>query len=120
MNWNAGVEKIIKENILVGNYEGAIDCALKCGRNAEALLIAYSKSPELFQQTMKSFFTACTDNFIKNIFQPLVEKDLKFILENYDLSNWRECAALLCTASSSLNVFEALMIQLSNRFNTDH
>lgn len=49
MNWDAGVEKIIKENIIIGNYEGAIDCALKCGRTAEGLLLAYSKSKELFE-----------------------------------------------------------------------
>jgi protein transport protein SEC31 len=41
-NWDTGVEKMIKENMIVGNYEGAIDCALKCGRVPEALLIAYS------------------------------------------------------------------------------
>jgi hypothetical protein len=29
-----GKEKIVKQNILIGNYEGAIDAALKCGRTA--------------------------------------------------------------------------------------
>lgn len=48
-NWNVGVEKIIKDNLIVGNYEGAIDCALKCGRSAEALLLAYSQSKEIFE-----------------------------------------------------------------------
>ncbi len=32
MNWNEGVEKIIKQSMLIGNLEGAIDCCLKCGR----------------------------------------------------------------------------------------
>ena len=32
MNWNEGVEKIIKQSILIGNLEGAVDCCLKCGR----------------------------------------------------------------------------------------
>ena len=26
MNWDAGIEKIVKENLIIGNYEGAIDC----------------------------------------------------------------------------------------------
>jgi hypothetical protein len=39
INWNAGVERIIKRNIYIGNYEGAIDCALKSGRIGEALLL---------------------------------------------------------------------------------
>jgi len=41
---DTGIEKIIKENLIIGNYEGAIDCAMKCGRTAEALLIAHSRS----------------------------------------------------------------------------
>lgn len=32
INWNEGVEKIIKQNMIIGNLEGAVDCCLKCGR----------------------------------------------------------------------------------------
>ncbi len=32
VNWNEGVEKIIKNNLIIGNLEGAIECCLKCGR----------------------------------------------------------------------------------------
>lgn len=35
---------MIKENMIIGNYEGAIDCAMKSGRVAEALLIAHSQN----------------------------------------------------------------------------
>ena len=31
-NWDEGVEGIIKRNLLLGNLDGAVDCALKCGR----------------------------------------------------------------------------------------
>jgi len=61
VNWDSGVEKIIKENLIIGNYLGAIDCAMKCGRSVEALLIAYSQSPELFEETMSTYFTSNTD-----------------------------------------------------------
>lgn len=39
-NWDEGVEGIIKRNLLIGNLEYAAEVALKCGRTAEALLIA--------------------------------------------------------------------------------
>lgn len=58
VNWDSSIEKIIKQNILIGNYEGAIDCALKCGRNGEALLLAHSHSDELFEATANAFFVA--------------------------------------------------------------
>ena len=56
-NWDMGKERLVKQNILIGNYEGAIDAALKCGRTAEALIIAYSVDQNLFATTLKTFFT---------------------------------------------------------------
>ena len=74
VNWNSGVERIIKENLIIGNYDGSIDCALKCGRTAEALLIAYSQGSDLFEKTVKAFFTASTDLFMKNVLKNIIEK----------------------------------------------
>ena len=42
MNWDKGMEKFIKKNIVINNYEGALDCAIKANRIFEAFLIAYS------------------------------------------------------------------------------
>ena len=53
----------------------AIDCALKCGRTAEALLIAYSQSKELFDETMNIYFTSNTDPFIKLVLRNMVKKN---------------------------------------------
>ena len=58
INWDTGVEKIIKDNLIIGNYDGAIDCALKCGRSAEALLLAYSQGKDTFESTMSSYLTS--------------------------------------------------------------
>lgn len=35
---------MIKKNVLIGNFEGAIDCAIKANRIFEAFMIAYSNS----------------------------------------------------------------------------
>lgn len=43
--------------MLIGNYEGAIDAAIKCGRAAQALIIAYSVDQSMFNNTLKTFFT---------------------------------------------------------------
>ena len=56
-NWDMGKERLVKQNILIGNYEGAIDAALKCGRTAEALIIAFSVDQNLFSNTIKTYFT---------------------------------------------------------------
>lgn len=56
-NWDMGKERLVKQNLLIGNYEGAIDAALKCGRTAEALIIAFSVDQNLFSTTLKTYFT---------------------------------------------------------------
>jgi hypothetical protein len=39
-NWNAGSEALIKKSLMIGNVHYAAEVALKCGRTAEAFLIA--------------------------------------------------------------------------------
>ena len=74
-NWGIGKERLIKENMLIGNYEGAIDAALKSGRTAEALIIAYSIDVNTFNSTLKTFFTETTDSFISDILKHVAFKD---------------------------------------------
>ncbi|CAD8082703.1 unnamed protein product [Paramecium sonneborni] len=114
-NWNVGVEKIIKDNLIVGNYEGAIDCALKCGRSAEALLLAYSQSKEIFEQTMNTFLTTQTDYFLKNVLKHIVLKHPDEIAKNYELNTWKECAAMVLN-SDNTGQFHKIMEQLGDRF----
>lgn len=73
-NWDTGKQKIIKQNLLIGNYTGAIDAALKCGRGAEALAIAYSQGQDIFKSTLKTFFTETTDDFIKGTLRFIADK----------------------------------------------
>ena len=75
-NWDTGKEKIIKQNLLIGNYNGAIDAALKCGRCAEALVIAYSQGPDVFKSTLKTFFTETTDGFITGTLRYIADREL--------------------------------------------
>jgi len=113
VNWDAGIEKIIKQNILIGNYEGAVDCALKCGRNGEALLLAYSHSASLFEATANAFFLASKDTFIKNVFKNIIEKQNKEIAKGYNLENWKEVAAL--SISKKPEEFQEIMNILGMR-----
>ena len=41
--------------MLIGNYEGAIDAALKCGRTAQALIMAYSVDQNTFNNTLNVY-----------------------------------------------------------------
>ena len=55
-NWNEGPEGMIKKNLMMGNLPYAAEVALKCGRSAEALLIAEQGGPELFEAIKQAYF----------------------------------------------------------------
>lgn len=114
VNWDAGIEKIIKQNILIGNYEGAVDCALKCGRNGEALLLAYSHSSDLFEATANAFLVASKDTFIKNFFKNIIERQNKEIAKGHNIEAWREVAAL-SISSKKPEEFQEIMNILGQR-----
>jgi len=116
-NWDAGVEKIIKDNILVGNIEGAVDSALKNGRTAEALLLAYFKGQDFFRATIKQYFTSCHETFVKNVMRCLVEGQIGELVKNHPLDSWKECVALcLSYTGSNRQVFQGHMEELAIRF----
>lgn len=116
VNWDTGIEKIIKQNLIVGNYMGAIDCAMKCGRVAEALLIAYSQNKEAFEDAMNSYFVSNTDLFVKNVLRNMVKKNIDEIALIYDMGKWRECACIIATQAKSASEFQAQMLKLADRF----
>ena len=116
-NWNAGIEKIIKNNILMGNIEGAVDSALKCGRVAEALLLAYAEGGEIFKTTIKSYVTSSNDPFVKNVIRYLVEDQRDELVLNYSLDDWKECVALCVSLSQKDgSSFKKYMDQIATRF----
>ena len=72
-NWNEGTEKIIKRNLMIGNLQYAAEVALKCGRTAEALLIAEQGDEQLYQSIKQQYFALQKDPFIKTVLQSIIE-----------------------------------------------
>ena len=52
-NWNEGPERLIKQSLLAGYPASAVEVAFKCGRAAEAILIAKIGGDELFSRTLE-------------------------------------------------------------------
>lgn len=90
INWNAGSEKLIKQSLLIGDMENAIELALNANRDAEALLIASMGSQELFNNTKAAFFSKNKDLFIKNIFSSIINKSFNSLLDYNILKDWKE------------------------------
>ena len=58
---------MIKRNLMIGNLQYAAEVALKCGRTAEALLIAEQGSEDLFQAIKQQYFAMQKDPFVKTV-----------------------------------------------------
>jgi hypothetical protein len=64
------------------------------------LIIAYSVDQNLFKNTLKTFFTETTDNFITNVLKHIAIKDALELVKKYDLNKWKECVALIYSLAS--------------------
>jgi hypothetical protein len=56
-DWDSGPESMIKRNLMYGNLEYAAEVALKCGRVAEAFLIAQAGGEQLIDEIQSRFFS---------------------------------------------------------------
>lgn len=72
VNWDEGAEGIIKRNLLLGNLEYAAEVALKCGRTAEALLIAEAGGENLLAKIKEEYFLNQKDSYIKIFLKSIV------------------------------------------------
>ena len=92
-NWRRGLESYIKKNIIINNYEGAIDCAIKANRVFEAFMIAHSHPTErehYLEYLIERFSNQTTDNFCQSFLKPLTQKDYDTIIDSYDTNEWRD------------------------------
>ncbi|CAI2374987.1 unnamed protein product [Moneuplotes crassus] len=106
-NWNEGAEGIIKRNLMVGNLEGAAECALKCGRATEALLIALSSdNEEIFEQIKEEYFSSSKDEFIKTVIKGISNNEVEGLIANLSQSNWKEALAYTLSYSEERKIHE--------------
>lgn len=93
-NWDEGAEGIIKRNLLIGNIEGAAECAIKCGRTTEALLLALSAPNEgIFDQIKDEYFAHNKDQFVNNIIKGIVDGEIENLVLDLANNNWKEALA---------------------------
>ena len=101
-DWSQGTELLIKQAILVGDFEGAVECCMRCGKFADALLLAASGSPDLWQKTRDEYTRKQKDPFVRKL-GFILSQDLEKLVYHSDLSEWPETLALLTTYARNDN-----------------
>jgi protein transport protein SEC31 len=98
-DWAHGPEAIIKQSILVGDINSAVECCMKCGRYADALFLASGGDPDLWKKTRSEYARKQKDPFIRLVGHVLAH-DLEKLVAQSDLTGWVETLSMLVTYAS--------------------
>mmetsp|Transcript_11336 Transcript_11336/g.21478 ORF Transcript_11336/g.21478 Transcript_11336/m.21478 type:complete len:1133 (-) Transcript_11336:68-3466(-) len=97
-DWSAGPELMIKEALLIGNLEAAVECCFKSGKMAEGLLLSSGGGTELWTRARDEYLRLQGDAFLTTVGN-IMTNDFETLVANSNLSNWMETLAILATYS---------------------
>ncbi|OGE51451.1 hypothetical protein PENARI_c013G03086 [Penicillium arizonense] len=91
-------EQQITRALLLGEFEKALDVALREDRMSDAFMIAICGGPKCVEKAQEHYFSkqAGGPNYMR-LLASIVGKNLWDVVHNADLSNWKEVMAALCT-----------------------
>lgn len=72
---------MIKRNLMFGNNQYAAEIALKAGRPAEALLIAFQGGDKLFDEITQLYYETQKDSYVSNVLRSITDYE-KHPIEN--------------------------------------
>ncbi|KAL4777440.1 protein transport protein sec31 [Aspergillus nidulans var. acristatus] len=91
-------DKNITRALLLGDFEKALDHALKEDRMSDAFMIAIVGGQKCIVKAQEHYFSKQTEspNYVR-LLASVVGKNLWDVVYNADLSNWKEIMVALCT-----------------------
>lgn len=108
-------EKQITKTLLLGDFEKALDLALREDRLADAFMIAICGGQKCIEKAQEAYLSKQTGgpNYVR-LLASIAGKNLWDIVHNADLSNWKEAMATICTFADE-NEFPDLCEALGDR-----
>ncbi|KAL4781600.1 hypothetical protein BJX76DRAFT_359719 [Aspergillus varians] len=91
-------DKSITRALLLGDFEKALDLALKEDRMSDAFMIAIVGGQKCIEKAQEHYFSKQTDspNYVR-LLASVVGKNLWDVVYNAELNNWKEVMVALCT-----------------------
>lgn len=111
-DWSSGAELMIKEALLIGNLEAAVECCFKSGRMAEGLLLSSGGGTELWTRARDEYLRLQGDAFLTTVGN-IMTNDFETLVSNSNLHNWMETLAMIATYSGEK--YRPLCEQLGER-----
>ena len=108
-------QSVVKEALMVGNFEAAIDCCFRTGNLADALVLASCGGAELWAKTQERYLESQSPKrpFL-SVVGAIIRNDLEPLVQNSDLANWQETLAILSTYGKS-DEFPPLCVALGDK-----
>ena len=118
INWNVGIEKIIKKSLLIGEISSAVELLFKNGRESEALLIA-SFQPDVFEKAKETYFRNNKDLFVKSIFPAIINHSFDNLFDYNVVKEWKDYLYYSKTFLKGENEFENFAEKLGDKLSTN-
>eukprot|EP00063_Salmo_salar_P007719 XP_013982554.1 PREDICTED: protein transport protein Sec31A-like isoform X4 [Salmo salar] len=91
-----GVDGLITQALLTGDFQGAVDLCLHDNRMADSIILAIAGGAELLEKTQRKYFTK-THSKITKLISAVVMRDWRDMLQTCELQNWKEALAAVMT-----------------------
>eukprot|EP00985_Skeletonema_marinoi_P011641 scaffold5542_cov79-Skeletonema_marinoi.AAC.1 len=108
-------ENAVKDALLVGNFEAAVECCFRSGNYADALVLASCGGAELWAKTQAEYFSREAERrpFL-SLVSAVIHGQLTELVGRSDPKKWRETLAVLSTYGQS-EEFPSLCAALGDR-----
>eukprot|EP00578_Thalassiosira_sp_NH16_P006546 CAMPEP_0181106352 /NCGR_PEP_ID=MMETSP1071-20121207/16486_1 /TAXON_ID=35127 /ORGANISM="Thalassiosira sp., Strain NH16" /LENGTH=1086 /DNA_ID=CAMNT_0023189753 /DNA_START=165 /DNA_END=3425 /DNA_ORIENTATION=+ len=108
-------ENTVKDALLVGNFEAAVECCFRSGNLADALVLASCGGADLWQKTQAEYFARESKRrpFL-SLVSAVIHDQLTDLVTVSDPGKWKETLAVLSTYGKS-EEFPALCAALGDR-----
>ncbi len=111
-------EPMIRQAVVVGNFQAAVDCCMQAGLMAEALLLAQCGDQALWLKTQSRFFEMHKSRHpFLGVLHAIIKTELMDYVVNSNLAQWRETLAVIGTYGKS-DEFPGMCEALAARLET--
>lgn len=93
-------ESMLMNALLISDFEAAVECCVRVGKMADALVIAACGGDKLFKNTQRIFLRQNKESTYLSIVDALANRDLINFVERVELAFWREALVLVCCHSN--------------------
>jgi protein transport protein SEC31 len=97
-----GTQNFVKQALMVGNFEAAVECCFNTGNLADALVLASCGGAELWAKTQDRYFQSqAPKRPFLSVVGAIISQDFVTFVQTSDPAKWKETLAILSTYGKS-------------------